>query len=213
MERAVELCRQASLAPCLADALQLRGLMLTYTAKGGAADYVEAMRYADLRTARGRRTFSAAVQNLALAATTQAVTLQEQEQAYKLLQTVKEMLAKQPKSVRKMKVYWTEGLLLQNLGVSRHAARRLLKARQGFRELNQLVDFVLVSLDLATLYCEEADQASLHELAEETCRVVAEESEEPRLLELLHPWLRAPDRASRFRDLLREGSWAVDQRL
>ncbi|MEM6793826.1 MAG: hypothetical protein AAF725_07570, partial [Acidobacteriota bacterium] len=193
IERAVELSRRASYRAGLADALQLRGLARIYGgAKAGASDLVEAMCHADLKTERGRRNFSGAVQNLCFAATQQAVTLQEQEQAYKMLQTVKEMMARQPKSVRKMKVYWTEGLLLHNLGVSRHAARRLIKARQGFRELGQYADFALASFDLAAVYRDDADSRALDELVAETCRIVAEESGEPRLLEMLRPWRREP---------------------
>ncbi len=192
IEASLELCRRAEWSAGLADALLLRGVWLTQTSKSGAVDYAEAMRLADQGTPRGRRTFSGAVQNLALAITTHGVSLPEQESAYRLLQRVREMLAKRPKSVRKMKVYWTEGLLLSNLGVSRHAARRLAKARAGFAELSSPVDFVLVTLDLASIYRQDGELKLLRQLVENTFETMASLSDDPRLMELIEPWRRSP---------------------
>lgn len=131
-------------------------------------EIARAIRIADGRSRKGRRVRDRAIEVLARKDLVFAAGLANQEEAVFLVKTVQDDFKGRSMDSRKARLLWIEGVLVGNLAVSRHAERRLRKARRSFRELRAPVDFVLVSLDLARFLFAEGDAQAARNVGVET---------------------------------------------
>lgn len=205
LERSLEICRRIGYRAGEADALALRGYVSFHAGRPGAvADFVEAMRLADLQTRRGKDTYNSSLQNLTGTLLLRGKGLREQEAAVVLLQQVKEELKGRSLSARKVKLVWIEGLMLRNLGVDRHAQRQLNKAREGLFSLKQPLDFTLVSLDLGQLLLSGEEVEAVRDLGRDTQEKLTELTDDPTLLEIISLWPRTASSVEDFLELRRD---------
>ncbi|MEM9554733.1 MAG: hypothetical protein AAGC60_10775 [Acidobacteriota bacterium] len=200
VDEALEIFARASGLEGEAEALLLRAaLEHRFQRATGLADASRAMRAARLTTDRGQRTVEAALHFLTFTLLDERPTIVEQQQAYRILQAVKKRLAHRPKSLRKMKVFWIEGLLLSSLGITRHAVRRLAKARDGLLSLGHAFELALVSLDLACAHLEDGEPERARRLAAATRSDLEELDAEPEILQSLETWNRTSSIGRRLR--------------
>lgn len=195
IERSLDYFREADDRAGHADALALRGYLRSEEMPGAAIlDFIEASRFADLRSARGKRTARAALYNvIGTVAMGSSVSLRDQETALKVLQNLKNELKGSPTSVRKMKALWIEGLLLSNLQIDRHAERQLGKARKGFAGLGQAMDFAVISTEIVQFLISRGEVESAKRLAMETLDELQAMEASPSQLEIVRRWSqRAP---------------------
>ncbi|MEL7061325.1 MAG: hypothetical protein AAGN46_14980 [Acidobacteriota bacterium] len=169
--RALLNARKVRDEPNLASVYSLRGLLGQLSTRGtNVSDFSEAMARADIQTNRGRRTFFAALHNLTIAAATDTHSIDACKTAYLLLETVKSTLARRPKSIAKLKVFWVEGLLMARFGLNRHAERKLQKARLGLLALGDRSGFFAASIDLALIDQAHGDGRSAQAVIDDCLR-------------------------------------------
>lgn len=191
-----------------ADALVILGILPTFRgAPAGISDLVRALCLADGKTRRGARTYAAALQNLSMAVSDQGVSFSEQETAYVLIQEVKRLLRRSPRSVRKMRVFWVEGLLLLNLGSQALAESRLSKARKGLELLRDPFEFALVSLDLSFVQYRDGRRANALDILCATQDQVRKWTSDVRLLEALKQWRPSLESRTDHRQLKLQIRW------
>ena len=166
VEASLSYCEEGRYLPGRATALNLRGIVQRESDPGQSmADFVESIRLSDLRSGRGLRTAESAFHNTLALVADGSVGLRDQEAALKLIHRLKGSLKGTPTSVRKLRTLWLEGRLLGNLRIGRHAIRQLSKARIGLLKLGQLVDFAIVSVELAHVHLLESEPEEALEVA------------------------------------------------
>lgn len=177
----------------LADALVVRGaLRIREMDPLGLVDSARALELADATMARGQRTMIGALHNMAIAATRGTSSIESQEVAHRLLQTVKKRLANKPRSLTKMRVFWVEGLLLAKMGITRLAEKRLLRVRDGLQQLGDALALTLASLDLAVIRISDGSPEAARSLAEDTAeRVESMTAGDPQLRSVIRRWSEA----------------------
>ncbi len=193
----------------LGAALILRGAAAFKFEERSGLDYLAkavALTRAERTSKRGRRVFNAALHGLAKILSESHPFPATLRKAYLLLGEVKSYLAGRPKSVAKMQVYWLMGRIAWQLGYDRHGPRLLLRARGGFRDLGEPVEFAMVSLDAAGLALEAGEFAEYDALLADT-HAFLKSFDDPKLLKALSSWSRDV-RVSR--DVLRETRQAIE---
>lgn len=179
-----------------------RGTLLGLPVADCVVELARAIILPDRRTKVGRRTCNRAIQALARKDLVLAPGLAKQEEAFFLIKTAQDAFKGRSTDPRKARLVWIEGVLLGNLAVSRHAERLSRAARSHFRELKALVDFVLVSLDLARFLVAEGSIQAARELRAATLEDLAplEDAFEDlgsdagsRVIELVASWPEAKD--------------------
>ncbi len=138
---------------------------------------------------RGRTVFYAALHGVAKVLSDCHPMPDTQRKAYLLLEEVKFYLAGRPKSVAKMQVYWQMGRIAFNLGYNRHGPRLLERARKGLLDLGEILEYALISIDLAGFYLERCEFAEYDALVADTYAVL-DARDNPKLLEALSSWSR-----------------------
>ena len=188
VSRAIEFFSAAENQQRVADCLSIRGLA-RYLARDPKrlADLARALELTDGKSARGRRTLTTILHNMALVISRGGVDVAAQEMAYRLLMVVKRRLPRN-RSVQKAKITWVEGLLLARLGITRLAERRLQRARKSFKQNQKAFELAAVSLDLVCFYLEEGDLGAAERLAVETHFLVLDLTEDTQLREAAEAW-------------------------
>ncbi|MEM1177322.1 MAG: hypothetical protein AAGM22_03185 [Acidobacteriota bacterium] len=176
----------------LADAWVVRGaLRIRDMDPRGLVDSARALELADTASTRGRRTMVGALHNMAIAATRGTSSIESQEVAHRLLQTVKRRLANKPRSLTKMRIFWVEGLLLAKMGITRLAEKRLTRVRDGLEQLGAPLAFVLASLDLAAILASDGGVDAARALASDTALRAREMASDPAFLRVIDRWVGA----------------------
>ncbi len=177
----------------LAEALVLRGVVaFKFEEKRTGLEYMAravASSKARRTTRRGQHVFAAALHGLVKILSECHPLPDTQRKAYVLLEEVKSYLAGRPKSVAKMQVYWQMGRIAFNLGYDRHGPRLLKRARKGLLPLGELLEYALISLDLAGFYLQSGELAEYDALVAETYAVL-DGCDNPELLQALASWSR-----------------------
>ena len=157
VDRAVQVAERLENEANLADALVLQGFFLSAAGRGGSDRLAQGASLANLKSLRGRRTFEAAIYNMALG----AVRSGNPVEAARWLKRVKKRLARHPASIQKARVVWLEGYFSGELGATRYGIRQLEKVRRRFLDMAALPDFVLCSIDLLDLQMSEGDEVAV----------------------------------------------------
>lgn len=177
----------------LACALVIRGTIRTHTRRElGLPDYLRACSLGYPRKGRCQRAYLAALTNSlyemaharVFGLDTLEVLLQHARQALR-------SFSRKPITIPKATLTWIEGLLHARLGISRIAERRLERARASFRSLEEPVDLLLASLDLALLYLQEGEKEKLAKLSSELRGDIESYGEAADLDTLATAWRRA----------------------
>ena len=173
---AVTLAAACIIRGAVADCFEDQRAGLQYFAK--AANLTKNKR----TTKRGQRVFLAALHGVGKGLSDGCPMPDTQLKAYRLLEQVKTYLAGRPRSAAKMIVYWQLGRIACNLGFYRYGKRLLQNARDGLRDLGELFEFALCSIDLAAIYLRRGALNEYDALAADTHAFLNKTLDNPALL-------------------------------
>ena len=175
---------------CLGAALVRRGVahLHRHAPKLALEDFGLAL--ASLDPVANERTYSAAIQNLARALG-QSSELGHLYRAARHLQAAKQALAGRDRCPVGYELLRVEAALLRRLGSAKRAQSNLEIAREGFAHTGKLAEFVLASIDLATLLEELGRLEDLRLLIHDTISTSRALNADIEALSILGTWHRA----------------------
>lgn len=192
LDRAVRIGQNDSLA----EALNARGHWYANRGEWEPAnrDFSSALLAVNRKSKKSKRTAAAAIVNLAFTIASGTLDFDAQTQA---LECIREARGQIPRLTHtKCRLLWMEGIINRNLLFWRPAARLLSRARKGMFQLNEAADYVLVSLDLASVYYLEGEFEKYERLQTSTATAFEEIAgggvEKQQLLDALGRWRELP---------------------
>ena len=196
LDRAVQMGQEGGTNDSLAEALNARGHWYANRGEWESAnrDFSDALIFVNRKSSKGKRTAAAAIVNLAFTIASGSLDFDAQTRA---LECIRRARGRIPRLTHiKCRLLWMEGIINRNLLFWRPAARLLIRARKGMLQLSEAADFVLVSLDLATVYYLEGETEKYKRLQESTTaafeEIAGDEENRRQLLEALNRWRELP---------------------